>query len=253
MKAALTILLISSMALFAIGCSPTPVEIKTEKEKYVLEELGAKDQIKVSILDADGDPITEGLEVVFFSTDTKIIRLGQQDGSIEAKASGEANVEVEVVGTDIKLDVSVRVKIAGAIELSHEKLRLWTGQVKENVCSWVQSEKGAYIEGMIPEWASEDPTVVSVEQIPDPANDPKRNRSYVKLVGKKSGDTYILTSFGHLSRSIRVRVYDEDEEVTLAGQRLGKKAPEGEEGEEEEEVKKESKEKKKEKWKKKEK
>ena len=88
-----------------------------------------------------------------------------------------------------------------------------------------------------------------MEQLQDPANDPKRNRAYVKLVGKKSGDTYILTSFRHLSRSIRVRVYDEDEEVTLAGQRLGKKAPEGEEGKE---AKKESKKKKK-KWKKKEK
>ena len=249
MKATMALVLISSIALFAIGCSPTPVEIKAEKDIYVLDEAGAKDQIKVSILDADGDKIPEGLEVVYFSPDTKIIRLGQQDGKIEAKASGEANVEVEVVGTDIKLDVPVRVKIPGAIELSHEKLRLWTGQVKENVCSWVQSEKGAYIEGMIPEWASEDPTIVSVEQLPDPVNDPKRNRSYVKLVGKKSGDTYILTSFRHLSRSIRVRVYDEDEEVTLAGQRLGKKAPEGEEGEE---GKKESKEKKK-KWKKKEK
>ncbi len=250
MKSTMAFALITSIAFFALGCSPTPVEIKTEKENYILDEAGAKDQIKVSILDADGDKITEGLEVVYFSTDTKIIRLGQQDGTIEAKASGEANVEIEVVGTKIKLDVPVRVKIPSAIELSHEKLRLWTGQVKKNVCSWVQSEKGAYIEGMIPEWASEDPTIVSVEQIQDPANDPKRNRSYVKLVGVKSGDTYILTSFRHLSRSIRVRVYDEDEEVTLAGQRLGKKAPEGEE---EEEVKKKSKEKKKKKWKKKEK
>ncbi len=251
MKAAMVFILIPSIALFAIGCSPTPVGIKAEKEKYILDEAGAKDQIKISILDADGDKITEGLEVVYFSTDTKIIRLGQQDGTIEAKASGEANVEVEVVGTEIKLDVPVRVKIPSAIELSHEKLRLWTGQVKENVCSWVQSEKGAYVEGMMPEWASEDPTIVSVEQMPDPANDPKRNRSYVKLVGKKSGDTYILTSFRHLSRSIRVRVYDEDEEVTLAGQRLGKKAPEGEEGEEE--SKKSEKSEKKKKWKKKDK
>ncbi len=250
MKATMALVLIPLIALFAIGCSPTPVEIKAEKETYILDEAGAEDQIKISILDADGDKITEGLEVVYFSTDTKIIRLGQQDGKIEAKASGEANVEIEIVGTDIKLDVPVRVKIPSAIELSHEKLRLWTGQVKENVCSWVQSEKGAYIEGMIPEWASEDPTIVSVEQVQDPANDPKRNRAYVKLVGKKSGDTYILTSYRHLSRSIRVRVYDEDEEVTLAGQRLGKTAPEGEEGKE---VKKESKEKKKKKWKKKDK
>jgi hypothetical protein len=85
------------------------------------------------------------------------------------------------------------------------------------------SEKDAFIEGYLPKWTSQDPSIVSVEQIEDPIKDPKRARSYVKMVGLKSGDTYITATYNNISRDIRVRVYDEDEEVDLSGQRKPKK------------------------------
>lgn len=220
MKKIITTLIAAMAATWALAaCSPTPTELKIGKEKYVLDGADAKDKIEVTVLDPDGKPITEGLDIVFFSTDTKIIKLDQQSGDIEAVASGEAEVEVEVVGTQLKKTAPVRVKIASSINVSHEKLRLWTGQVKDNVWSEVHSEKGAWIEGFYPEWASEDPTIVKVE----PINDKNRRQSWVKMTGLKSGDTYIITTFRHLSKSIRVRVYDEDEEVSLAGERIGKK------------------------------
>ncbi len=200
------------------GCSPTPAELKVGKEKYVLDGMDAQDKIEITVFDEKGAPVTEGVELVYFTTDFKVVKLNQQTGEIKAVSSGEADIEVELVGTDLKINVPVRVKIAGSINLSHEKLRLWTGQVKENVWSEIHSEKGAWVEGFVPEWASEDPSIVKVEQI----NDPNRRQSWVKLTGMKSGNTFIMTTFRHLTKSIRVRVYDEDEEVSLAGERIGK-------------------------------
>jgi len=208
---------LTSALVLLSGCAPTPASVEFEKDKYLLDGADAKDKIVAKVLDADGKQITEGINLVYFCSNSDIIKL-DADGSISAVASGEAKVDVEVVGTTLTATVPVRVKIAASINLSHEKLRLWTGQVKDNVWSEVHSEKDAFIEGFKPEWNSEDPSIVKVEQI----NDPNRRQSWVKLTGMKSGNTYIITSFRHLTKSIKVRVYDDDEEVSLAGERLGK-------------------------------
>jgi hypothetical protein len=163
------------------------------------------------------------VEFVWFSDDTSIIKLSQ-DGEVEAISSGEATVEVEVVGTKLKTEVRVRVKIPASINVSHEKLRLWTGQVKDNVWAEVHSEKDAFIEGYLPEWSSEDPSIVKVE----PINDPNRRQSWVRMTGMKSGNTYIYATFQGLSKMIRVAVFDEDEEVALDGTRIPKEKKEEE-------------------------
>lgn len=216
------LLAIAALALCAIvGCSPTPVKLEVIPPEVVLDGEDATLKLVGKVLDADGNPINEGVDVLWFSEDSSVFKL-EPDGTLNAVASGEGEVEAEVVGTDLKATVPVRVKIASSLNLSHEKLRLWTGQVKDNVWSEVHSEKGAFIEGFIPEWASEDPTIVKVE----PINDPNRRQSWVKLTGMKSGNTYIMTTFRHLTESIRVRVYDEDEEVALDGTRIPKDAKE---------------------------
>jgi hypothetical protein len=218
----LVCLLIGALALTAaMGCSPTPVDLEIIPESVVLDGADATQKLVAKVLDGDGNPISEGVDVLWFSEDSKIFKLAT-DGTLTAVASGEGEVEAEVVGADIKKTVEVRVKIASSINVSHEKLRLWTGQVKDNVWSEVHSEKGAFIEGFMPEWSSEDPTIVKVEQI----NDPNRRQSWVKLTGMKSGNTHIITSFRHLMKSVRVRVYDEDEEVALDGTRIPKNAKE---------------------------
>ena len=40
------------------------------------------------------------------------------------------------------------------------------------------------------------------------------------MTGMKSGTTYIYAKFQHLSKRIRVAVFDEDEEVALDGTRI---------------------------------
>jgi hypothetical protein len=198
------------------GCS-TPASVEITPETVILEGAGSTANLSAKILDADGQQISEGYETVWFTEDTKLIKL-TPDGEISAVASGEAEVEVEVVGTEVKNTVSIRIKIPQSIELSHEKLRLWTGQVKDNVWAEVRSEKNAFIEGYLPKWTSDDPSTVKVEQIVDP----NRRQSWVKITGMKSGMTYINATFNSITKTIRVSVFDEDEEVSLDGTRKSK-------------------------------
>ncbi len=199
------------------ACSPTPVAIKLEKNPYILEGQGAEDQIVAYAVDADGNKIEKGADLTFFCETVNIVEVAN-DGKIRAVSSGEAKAEVEVVGYDIKATVDIRVKIPSDIEVTHEKLSLWVGQVKKNVAAWVVSEKGAYVEGYMPTWSSADPTIVSVKDIPDPTKG-KMQRSYVEMEGLKSGDTTIMAIFQDFEKEITVRVYREDEELDLSGRR----------------------------------
>ncbi|MFO8073096.1 MAG: hypothetical protein R6V85_14590 [Polyangia bacterium] len=217
--------LLAAACVWLASCGPTPADLKVEPEKVVLDGRGDTAEIEATIVDEEGNPITEGYDLTWFSTDTDLFKL-TQNGEVTAEASGEGTVEIEVVGTELKASVPVRVKIASSISTSHEKsLRLWTGQVKDDVWAEVHSEKGAFIEGFKPEWSSADPSIVEVESI----DDPERRQSWVKMTGLKSGNTYVTASFRNLSKQLIVRVYDEDEEVNLAGERLGKKKDKEEE------------------------
>jgi uncharacterized protein YjdB len=200
-----------------IGCS-APSKLEAIPENVVLDGLGTSEKIAIKVYDDNGDLVTEELKFVWFSSSTTIIRL-EQDGTVTGVASGEAEVEVELVGGELKTTVPVRVKNPASIKVSHEKLRLWTGQVKTDVWAGVHSEKDAFIEGYMPKWNSDDPTVVQVE----PIVDARRRQSWVKLTAIKSGTTYVNAVFKNLTKAIRVSVFDEDEEAELDGTRIPKK------------------------------
>ncbi|MCP4676930.1 MAG: hypothetical protein GY854_15715 [Deltaproteobacteria bacterium] len=198
------------------GCS-TPTKVEIIPDKVVIEGAGVSKKLEAKVTDADGKLMTDGIDIVWFSEDTKIFKL-THDGEVTGVASGEGKVQVEVVGTELKVEVPIRVKIPSSINVSHEKLRLWLGQVKDNVWAEVHSEKGAFIEGYLPTWTSEDPSIVRVEQI----KDPNRRQSWVKMTGMKSGTTYVNASFQSITKTLRVSVFSEDEEVSLDGTRITK-------------------------------
>jgi hypothetical protein len=230
----INLLIVTFLASIAISaCSPEPVDIKFDKELYVLQSPNEELQIKATAVDANGAPIKDPVPMTFFCPDLKVIKV-TNDGKVTAVSSGEDEIEVEIVGKDIKKNVKVKVEIASDIELTHEKLRLWTGQVKKNVAAWVVSEKAAYIKDYQPTWTSEDPTVVSVKDIKDPTGS-DYPRSYVEMVGKKSGNTTIHATYEDMDKSISVSVFDEDEEVDLSGQRKPKKGEAAQPEEEEKE------------------
>jgi hypothetical protein len=232
------LLAIIASTSMCFSCSPEPVKIQITPEEVVLEGADATQKLEAKVLDKDGKPIPE-LKVVWFADDPEHIKLSS-DGAVSAVASGESKVEAEVVGAKLKAEVPIRIKIPTSIHVSHERLRLWTGQVKENVWAEVHSEKDAFIEGYYPHWESEDPEIVKVEDIKDPS----RRQRWVRLTGMKSGTTYIAALYKTLSKRIRVAVYDEDEEVALDGTRIPKKT-EGEDEEKEQKGKKKKKKRKK--------
>ena len=220
------ILLFTAVTSLCLACSPDPAKIQIIPEEVILEGADASKKLEAKVLDKDGQVIPDAT-VVWFADDPEHIKLSS-DGTVTAVASGESKVEAEVVGTSVKAEVAIRIKIPSSIHVSHEKLRLWTGQVKENVWAEVRSEKDAFIEGYRPHWESEDPDIVKVEDV----NDPSKRQSWVKITGMKSGATYIAALYKTFSKRIRVAVYDEDEEVALDGTRIPKK----EEGDEQEET-----------------
>ena len=213
----ISILLGLATAAGLIGCGPTPTSVEIVPNEVILEGAGAEQKLEARVLDADGKVIPNFKDIVWFSEDRDHIKLST-DGTVKAIASGEAKVELEVVNTELKATAKVRVKIASSIHVSHEKLRLWTGQVKENVYAEVHSEKDAFIEGYRPTWVSDDPDIVKVETI----EDPNRRQSFARITGMKSGNTFIYAKYKNLSQQIRVAVFDEDEEVAMDGTRIPK-------------------------------
>jgi hypothetical protein len=201
------------------GCGPKPASVEIVPGEVVLEGAGAQQKLEARVLDEEGKVIPGFTDIVWFSEDMKHIKLSA-DGTVTAVASGEAKVDVEVVNTQLKATVKIRIKIAASVKVSHERLRLWTGQVKEDVCAEVLSEKGAFIEGYLPTWKSDDPDIVKVE----PIVDPNRRQSWVRMTGMKSGITYIYAKYKDFSQQIRVAVFDEDEEVAMDGTRIPKGA-----------------------------
>ncbi len=215
MRLRISVFIIGCLITALSGCSPTPAKVEIIPEKVVLEGADATQKLTAKVTDADGKDITKDVDIIWFSEDTKRIKLSS-DGTVKAVASGETEVEVEVVGTEITGTVPIRIKIPGSLKVSHERLRLWTGQVKEDVYAEVHSEKGAFIEGYLPTWESEDPEIVKVEPIVDPS----RRQSFVKMTGMKSGTAFIYAKFQHFSKRIRVAVYDDGEEVAADGTRI---------------------------------
>ena len=53
----------------------------------------------------------------------------------------------------------------------------------------------------------------------------ERRQAWMKLTALKSNDTYVTTSFHNLSHDIIVRIYSDDEEISLDGTRKKKEAP----------------------------
>jgi hypothetical protein len=198
-------------AMFGSACSK-PTTLKIEPEKVVLDGANDSETLAAKVFDQNGKPITEGNRIVWFSDDTKIIKLSA-DGVVSAVASGEAEVEAEVVGAELKAKVPIRVKIAASVVASHERMSLWIGQVKEDVWAEVHSEKEAFIEGYLPQWESEDPSIVKAEAIVDP----RRRQSWVKLTALKEGVTFLHARFNGLDSSIRVSVYDENRQYAPDG------------------------------------
>ncbi|MDJ0765464.1 MAG: hypothetical protein QNJ97_20960 [Myxococcota bacterium] len=208
----------SATLLWAASCA-SPARIEVAPEEVVLTKPNESVMLKVDVFDGDGNRMsTRGLDISWLCEDLKPIRLSQ-DGVVTARTSGQTSVSVEIGGTDLRKTISVEVSLPASVHVSHEKLRLWEGEVRDDIWADVRSDKNAPIEGLMPTWQSEDPAVVRVDSIVDP----NRRQSFVKLTGIKKGTTYLRARHGKMSNKIRVAVFAEDEEVIMAGDQISEK------------------------------
>ena len=112
----------AAAVLATLGCN-APASMEAVPDSLVMDGLGHEEKIEVNVYNKDGQPITEDLKFVWFSSDTAIIKL-DQTGTVRGIASGEAAVEVELVGTDLKAKIPVRIKNPSSSQQKTRKLML---------------------------------------------------------------------------------------------------------------------------------
>ena len=204
--------------LLIVGCS-TPTTIEITPNNVVLEKKNASVRLQATVRDQDGREMsTKGLQIAWSSDDSSVISL-DQDGLVIAAASGDADVRAEIAETDVRAKVTVEIKIPSAVKVSKDKMRLWVGETKTDVWADVRTERGAPIEGLRPNWSSENPSVVKVESIQDGST----RQSKVKITGVTPGTTRVTARHENFSAFVRVTVFAEDEEVQMVGSQISKK------------------------------
>lgn len=209
---------IAATAALAWGCS-TPSKIEVSPKEVVLDKAGKSMLLEARVLDQDGTAMSvRGLEIRWTCEEKGVAKV-TPDGQVTAVASGDADVKVEVVGTELSEIVKVEVNIPSLVHVSNDKLRLFVGETKEGIWAEVRTERGAYVEGADVTWSSEDSSVLKVE----PIVDSQRRQQFVRLTGVTPGVTHAVARHGTLSKSVRVTVFASDQEVNLTGSQISEK------------------------------
>lgn len=205
-------------ALVAAACT-TPTRIEITPKDIVLDAAGKTVLLQAKVLDQNDEVMsTRGLDLAWYTEDTNVIHL-TQDGVVSSVASGEAEVTVEVPGTELRAFTTVEVKIPSSVQVSVDKLRLWVGESKQDIWADVRTERGAVIADLRPSFSSLDPDVVRVE----PVSEGVGVRSQAKITGIIPGVARIKAGYETMSTEIKVTVFAEDEEVSMVGNHISKK------------------------------
>jgi len=189
------------IALIALAACKSPASLELEPAVLLLEGAGSKGRITVTILDRDGRPMADGRGLAWLPTNPEVATL-HQDGEVIAKSTGTSMYEVELVGTEVRAQGKIEVRIPVAVGVSAEEVILEPGQSAPDVTAQVFADTGAPIPGFLTAWKIEDQKVAKIEQLPD-AN-PARSR--VRITALQPGETYATASYEELAADVRVVV-----------------------------------------------
>jgi uncharacterized protein YjdB len=207
------------IALMGTLACESPAKIVIEPVEVVLEKKGQTAMLEAVVLNGDGEKMSiRGLEINWFNDDKDVIRI-THDGQVTALASGKAEVKATLEEGILSDTASVEVRIPEGIRVSKDKLRLTVGQTVEDVWAEVITSRGAFVEGLLPTFWSEDDKVVKVEAVIGGT----RRQTFAKLTGVSPGTARIVVRHEGLSSSIRVSVFDEEDDVIMVGDRISKK------------------------------
>ncbi len=202
----------------AISCT-SPSKIEISPDKAVLDAAGKMVLLQAEIKDQDGNAMSsKGYDIIWSTEDNGIVSV-TPFGQVTAKASGTATVKAEIDGTDIFGAARVEVRIPFAVQFSKDKVRLIKGETVDNIRAEVVTSKGVAIEGLTPTFSAEDSSVVEVQSLVEASG-----RGFViKLTGKNPGTSQVTARLNSISASLRVAVFEGDEEINLAGDKISKK------------------------------
>ncbi len=183
-----------------MGCS-SPAKVEVRPNPLVLEGKGATGELKAVIFDENGKELTEGYDVTWLCVDPATAKV-QQDGSVEAMASGKTLVDVEIVGTEIHGAATIEVRIPSWVEISAEELTLVQGQPGATLWAETRNDKGFPMKGYLPTWKVDNPSILSIE----PSEDAAGARAFLKVTPLAPGETYLTASYKDLAGDVRVVV-----------------------------------------------
>jgi uncharacterized protein YjdB len=136
-----------------------PDSIAVSEEEILLVEIGATEQLEVSLLDAGGTPIEEA--EITWSSSNEAVATVTQDGVVTAVGSGTAVVTAE--SGDHSAAVEVQVQPAASIQMDPADLALASIGATGTVTATLRDAEGAEIVGVPLDWSSSDEDVVTVD------------------------------------------------------------------------------------------
>ncbi|TVP49551.1 MAG: hypothetical protein EA350_01845 [Gemmatimonadales bacterium] len=136
-----------------------PDSIAVSEEEILLVEIGATEQLEVTLLDAGGTPI-EDAEITWSSSD-EVVATVSEDGVVTAVGSGTAVVTAE--SGDHSATVEVQVQPAASIQMDPADLSLTSIGATGTVTATLRDAEGAAIVGVPLNWSSSDEDVVTVD------------------------------------------------------------------------------------------
>lgn len=190
------------LAAAVLGCA-SPASIEVTPEPLVLEGKGATGKLIATVLDEDGKVLEGDHPVTWMCLESKVANL-RQDGTVEARSSGSALYDVEVVGTNVNYQGHIIVKIAETIRVAQSEVLLAVGQPADGLWAEVRGDNDHRLEGYVPSWKVEDGSVVRIEQ----TSPPDAERAVIRLTGLKPGETFVTASYGEIAEDVRVVVID---------------------------------------------
>jgi len=136
-----------------------PDSIAVSEEEVLLVEVGATEQLEVTLLDAGGTPI-EDAEVTWSSSDGAVATVSE-DGLVTAVGSGTAVVTAE--SGDHSATVEVQVQPAASIQMDPAEFSLTSIGDTATVVATLRDAENAEIVGVPLDWSSSDEAVATVD------------------------------------------------------------------------------------------
>lgn len=136
-----------------------PDSIEANEEEVLFVEIGATEQLEVTLLDAGGTPIEEA--EITWSSSNEAVATVSADGLVTAVGSGTAEITAEA--GEHSVTIEVQVQPATSVQMEPAALSLTSIGATGTVTATLRDADGVEIVGVPLNWSSSDEAVVTVD------------------------------------------------------------------------------------------